>query len=317
MSAARWILAAVFADACGAARPAAPELGNRAAPVVPATQRSLRELSVDREANDRLLAARAVPTAADRRALARVIAPDGGPLLAGLHDAAGSADASAGAVHWLDADRDGVVDLALVDAFYDASPGYLVLVREDRRFRRAWSAPGRFIGFEPSGDHVVLRFEVAVVSGGDPRVIRTLDRDPTTRAWHLGPASYLAVQGVVPPIESCGPIEITTETALRLAPRLDDASLAKRRGEFEGFDETATLRGDVVADYPAGARGVALAERGEWLFVALAAEPVPVATSLRHDLFARSSGNGDVSMPPPHTFYCGWVPRRAVHTPYT
>jgi hypothetical protein len=302
--------AAGLLAACGAA-PAPVALHNQAAPDARPSVRALHDLRADAEAHARVLATQIAPTAADHLALVTAVdatAPDHAITIV---DAPGPGAGEDGLAHFLDVDGDHRVDLALVEqTFYGPSQGFAIFVRDPDGFRLAFADPGTFVGFEPVGDHVVLRFEIEVLAGGEPRVIRALDYAPRRRAWTAEPTSFVALQGDVPVIVPAGDLQLAAATHLRLAPIIDDTATPPGDDDFE---KTKTLRGNVLADYGAGARGVVLAARGDWLFVALAADPAPTQTSLQHGLFMQDdeASGAVVSSLPRGTFYCGWIPRRA------
>jgi len=293
--------------ACGPA-PAAPTIANHAAPGAPIA-RALHDLTVDDGAQARVVAAEVVASPADRAALAAAVAAMPEDSRIELRD-----DDGDGHPHFIDVDRDHRADLALVDnTFYGPSAGYHVFVRDGARYADAFADPGTFIGFEPVGDHVVLRFGVEILAGGEARVVRALDYDRARDEWPAAPTAFVGAQTEVPPIDPGATVTLAGATAVRTAPAIDDGAPAAPTPSDDGDDyaHSTVLRGNVVADYPAGARGLVLGARGDWLFVAMPAEPPPSAVSLRHGMFERYDQAADTmrSAPPPGATYCGWIPR--------
>jgi hypothetical protein len=240
-----------------------------------------------------VLARGIAPSHDTRRAVARFWFQDGG-----------------GEPTFVDVDRDQRVDLVLIPhAYFGLSDGYQILLRERDRFVRTIDAAGKFVDVVDRIDMVVLRYELEATLPGEARVIQSFAYRRARHGWTMGPAIYVAIQTVLPPIDRpIGRVETTTDTQLRTDPQIVDDTPAYTHDiaslGIDGFesaddpdvDRSATLGGNIVAHYAAGARGFALAMRDGWYFVAFEPAFRPRQTSLVH---------GAERAPPP--WYVGWV----------
>jgi hypothetical protein len=140
---------------------------------------------------------------------------------------------------------------------------------------------------------VTLRFQEVSPVGGNPVYSTTLHF--ANRAWAKPIRSQVAMQGKIPAVQPPYGRFTTRERAkLRAAPAIDDTSEVP-----DGFDHTATMGGNVLAVYGAGARGLLLAREGAFRYVAFDAPIRPLETSPMDD--------GTNIDPSQYHARCGWI----------
>lgn len=224
----------------------------------------------------------------------------------------------------VDLDADGAIDLLLMQhTFFGPSSGYSVYTSSDDGFRLEFAYPGMFVTNERAGDYVVLRYEVMILAEGEPVIQHALFYSTEAKRWVEGTALYYASQTQLPDAIADEPqsFELATAGTLRTAPTVDDTPIERDEygepilpeGQYE-FPGTFTLRGNAVATYDAGARGVVVAERGSWAFVAMRPDSKATANSLVHgmDITYDEATDTTGSEPQRSASFCGWIETSAL-----
>lgn len=197
-----------------------------------------------------------------------------------------------------DLDGDGTVDLlAVSQVMYGPSQGWVVSTREGTQLEERFAISGGWADEREDAGAVALRFEANILAPGEARYSILLRYDRAAQRWDAPVRAYVA-QETTPPATRGPYTRFTTPgpATLRATPAVDD-SPAKNLDELEdGFSHTQMLSGNVVARMPAGARGLVLATRGEWSYVAFDPAVAPVKSSLAHGMAGEGAG-----------WLCGWT----------
>lgn len=212
-----------------------------------------------------------------------------------------------------DLDRDGTVDLvAFPQVMYGPSNGWLVHAAAGGKLQRLFAVSGGWADVRVERGAVALRFEARILAPGEPRFSTTLRF--AKRAWDPPIKSYLAQQTKVPaPRPPYASFTTRGPARLRTAPAVDDTpNPSGDDAAAEAIDHTATLRGNVVATYGAGARGTLVASEGAWRYVAFDPATKPKETSLSHGMDTVMESNEPESERPPNrllsdAWLCGWI----------
>lgn len=222
--------------------------------------------------------------------------------------------------HYYDLDGDGRFDLYLYpQVYFGPSSGFIVYVRDAAGLREAFGVPGDWTVVKDA-EHVLLSYDVLVIDESfESAFAHALEYRLAEHRWVVLPSTFRALVGVVPPAASMARPVTLGATTLRAAPTIDDAPPQAVDGQVS--EARTTLRGNALADYAAGAHGLALAEQGDWLYVGLDPAVRPTATSMQHGM-----AETDVAMPEDYdspaykaaehslrspTWLVGWVPKSA------
>jgi hypothetical protein len=222
--------------------------------------------------------------------------------------------------HYYDLDGDGRFDLFLYpQVYFGPSSGHMVFIRDGRGLRQAFGVPGDWT-IVKDGGQVLLSFNVMIIDesfeSAFTHALRFRDH-----AWTILPSTFRAIRGTAPAAASMArAFTLAAATTLRAAPAIDDTPPPPAEGDYQS--PRTTLRGNALADYAPGARGVALAEQGDWLFVGFDPKTRPKTTSMQHGM-----AETDVAMPddfdsPAYkaaqaslrspVWLVGWVPKAGV-----
>lgn len=218
-----------------------------------------------------------------------------------------------------DVDRDGTVDLvAFPQIMYGPSNGWIVFAAAGGKLQRLFAISGDWADVRAAGGTAALRFEANVLGPGEARFSTTLRF--ANGAWEPPIKSYLASQTKVPaPRPPYASFTTRGATTLRAAPAVDDKPnpSVDDAGEEDEY-RSATLRGNVVATYAAGARGTVLASEGEWRYVAFEPATRPSETSLSHGMDAIESDDEEAERPAnqlrSEAWLCGWIAAAEIDT---
>jgi hypothetical protein len=212
-----------------------------------------------------------------------------------------------------DFDADGTVDLvAFPEIMFGPSNGFVVYVRDGAKARHILSTSGDWAAAVQTAYAVAVRFEANVLAPGEARFSQTLVYERASKSWRPVIKSYAAVQGKTPEPKLLTPFVTAGPATLRATPSVDD----RPSHRDEDMDRSAVLRGNALATYAAGARGVVLAEEGEWRYVAFDPATRPGATSLHHGMDHEPEQPSELEAPPVEpaanqlttkTWLCGWV----------
>ncbi|MBX3154806.1 MAG: hypothetical protein KF773_02315 [Deltaproteobacteria bacterium] len=203
-----------------------------------------------------------------------------------------------------DLDGDGVVDLKLVSrVMYGPSQGWEVSIRRGKEYAQVFATSGGWGDERDDGSHVLLRYATSILAPGEAEFSTLLRYDRATKSWGAPVKAYMAQQTKAPAIKApYAPFTTAVVAELRATPEVDDAP-AKNPDDLEdgGFSTTATLRGNLLATYNAGARGLVLAAQGEWRYVAFDPATPPKESSLAHGMNHVEEGH------PSDAWQVGWV----------
>lgn len=224
--------------------------------------------------------------------------------------------------HYYDLDGDGRFDLYLYpQVFFGPSSGFIVFIRDAAGLRLAFGDPGEWT-IAKDAEHVLLSFDVMIIDESfESAYAHALEYRLAEHRWSVLPSTFRALGEQAPPAASMAKgVTLAAATTLRAAPVVDDTPLV---ASDDGGDPPRTrLRGNALADYAPGARGVALAEQGDWLYVGFDPAVRPAATSMQHGM-----ADTDVELPedsesPAYkaaqqslrspVWLLGWVPKSAV-----
>ncbi|MCE9572247.1 MAG: hypothetical protein K8W52_03745 [Deltaproteobacteria bacterium] len=301
-------LAAVIAiAACG--HPHAPTIGNAA---TGAPSSAVAWALLPPKGDGKALDALEIKVSADEAALALAAVPE---------DVRTNIDEGA-TPHYYDLDGDGRFDLYLYpQVYFGPSSGFIVYIRDAAGLREAFGVPGDWT-IVKDAEHVLLSYDVLIIDESFESGFRhALEYRLTDHRWNVLPSTFGALKGLVPPAASMARKVTLAATTLRATPAIDDTPTPK---DAESEQRT-TLRGNALADYAAGAHGVALAEQGDWLYVGLDPAVRPTATAMQHGM-----AETDVELPEDYespaykaaqqslrspVWLLGWVPKRAVTSP--
>jgi hypothetical protein len=194
--------------------------------------------------------------------------------------------------HYYDVDGDGRFDLFLYpQVYFGPSSGFEVYIRDAAGLRLAFGVPGDWTAVKDA-EHLLLSYDVMIIDDStESSYTHALEYRLADHAWTVLPSTFRAASGKPPAAASMAKhFTLSTATSLRSAPSVDDAPPPP--SEDGGETPSTTLRGNALADYPAGARGLALAEQGEWIYVGFDPATRPTATSMQHGM-----ADTDVELP--------------------
>lgn len=203
-----------------------------------------------------------------------------------------------------DFDADGTPDMvAFSEVMFGPSDGWNVFVRKGAALEQAFGISGAWADARDGGPSVAVRFQANVLAPGEARFSATLRYDRATKAWAPELKAYGATKGKLPaagtalgltPFTTAGTAVLRSDPVVNDTPRPSDESGVPE----EDYEKTMTLRGNVLASYAAGAKGVVVATEGEWKYVAFDPSVAPKETSLHHGMDEGGLGSA---------WLCGWV----------
>src|SRR5689334_12048966 len=164
-----------------------------------------------------------------------------------------------------DLDRDGSVDLVVLPMSQrrlgNDYSGWFVATLTDGTLGLPFMNMGMWADVRVAKGTATLRFLQAFPAGGIPIVSSTFHF--ANHTWARPVRSQIAVQTQIPEVKPpYARFTVSASATLRTAPVVDDAS-----DHMPDIDFSETLRGNVIATYPAGAHGLVLARHGEFRYV--------------------------------------------------
>jgi hypothetical protein len=269
------LLAPLTVGACWSS--SAPAAGPAAPTATVAAAADLGFVLAPQRRGGAALAALAVPIERAQRLL-ETLSPDD---RSGDSEMAGDDGDDSPRVTAYDLDRNGTVDLvAIPRVMYGPSNGWVVYAANGGELELVFSISGGWADARVEAGAVSLRFEANLLAPGEAR-FSTMLRFANGR-WDRPVKSYVAAQGKVPAarppyarFSTKGPATLRATPAIRDEPQSDEAS---------NYEQTSTLRGNVLAIYAAGARGLVLASQGDWHYVGFDPATRPKETSLSHGM---------------------------------
>jgi hypothetical protein len=235
---------------------------------------------------------------------------DGGRAGGGDSDSGDSADHRRPLAY--DLDRDGNIDLlAFPQVMYGPSAGWVVHAVEHGVPRRLFGISGDWADVRVDKGAVALRFEASILAPGEARFSTTLRF--AKGAWDPPIKSYAAMQGKIPaPHPPYASFTTRGPAVLRATPEVNDKpNPSEPDPADESLEHTTTLRGNVLATYPAGARGTIVASEGAWRYVAFDPATRPTETTLSHGMDEVGDGDDGPDTAPntllSRAWLCGWI----------
>jgi hypothetical protein len=209
---------------------------------------------------------------------------------------------------YVDLDGDARADLAFSEGvFFGPSVGFTVFVRRGTRFEQVVNAPGNFSSHAVLDHLVILRFSWDILDPVEPQVTDTLVFDTKTKEWRLW-HTYVASSTDVPKAYGTPrPFRFAAEAPLRAQATVDD-TVVPEDADYEMQEKYGGMvRGNVVAEYIAGAKGMILAEKPGWLFVAMI--DAPASSKLQHgyDQVYDEENETETKWPNGAPIFFGWV----------
>jgi hypothetical protein len=226
-----------------------------------------------------------------------------------LNEAEGFASSTEGVHRFsvLDLDGDGQADLILIPVlYYGPTAGLRFIGRERGRFVYLGEQSGDIRRIDETAASIVLRYQVNVLEPSEAGITLNLGYDRRRSSWTVT-RQLLAQQTELPSrLSDPSPWRTSGASELRTGPRADEGAPPADGGGAV----TATLRGNVVARFPAKARCLALATQGEWAFVAFLPDAKPVESSFHHALDkALDRTRTEQGAAPLPSYLCGWIRR--------
>jgi hypothetical protein len=206
-----------------------------------------------------------------------------------------------------DFDGDKIDDLTSVgEIMYGPSQGWNVSTRTGTKLEPVFGISGDWADAGELGSVIAMRFQANTLAPGEARFSLLVRYDRTKREFLPIVKAYVASQTEVPVVAPPFTAFTTTGAAtLRAMPVVDDTPIDPDKQSEEEWNRSATLRGNVVATYGANARGLVLASKGEWRYVAFDFATRPDATSLAHGMDA-GDGGGEHKLAS-DAWLCGWI----------
>ncbi len=205
----------------------------------------------------------------------------------------------------------GRADLILIPAMYfGPSAGLKFYGRGRERFEYLGEQSGDIRRIDETPSSTVFRFQVNILDPSETGIVLNFAFDRSRRSWMVT-RQYYAQQTEMPgPFSLPAASRTVRVTELRTGPGADDGP-----GRTDRDEEmvTTTLRGNVVARFPANAGCLLLAAKREWAFCAFLPEAKPLECSLYHDLdHTLDRTRKQIGAPPLPSYICGWVRRDAL-----
>jgi hypothetical protein len=149
-----------------------------------------------------------------------------------------------------------------------------------------------------------LQFETTIIEESETNVLETLVYDLKNNQLSQHSKLYYANDTRLPQkIEHQGQFTLNKKAALRSDSKIFNKKFPENWFYVSGRG-SKKLRGNVVAEYPAGSNGYVLAQEKDFVFVAFMPEAKFLDCSLRHGM---ESDNIEIYNPNPKPFICGWT----------
>ncbi len=204
-----------------------------------------------------------------------------------------------------DFNKDKKVDVILMPSiFFGPSLGLACYASVDGHFKNMFDKAGYIVKFEKRGDNIILQFETTIIEESETNVLETLVYNLRNNQLSQHSKLYYANDTRLPKkIEHQGQFILSKKAALRA-----DTKIFNKKFPEDWFNYSSRgskkLRGNVVADYPIGAKGYVLAEEKDFVFLAFMPEAKFLDCSLRHGM---DSSDFESYKPIPEPFICGWT----------
>lgn len=197
--------------------------------------------------------------------------------------------------------------VAIPETYFGPSLGYKFYARQNGKWQYTFDNSGEIVRITQQGKETIVHFLVTIIESTETDILINLRLNPTNQTWQLT-KQYYASQTEFPTQKPLTQLKFSlkTATALRYSPQIDDKPIADTLAYQE---TTRTLRGNVVADFEAGAKGYILAQKNDWAMVAFLPTSSPIAVSLRHgmdDSYFDEKGEMH-SGPRIKPYHCGWI----------
>lgn len=209
----------------------------------------------------------------------------------------------------LDFDKDGYVDLFLMPAVYfGPSIGYACYGYQNGKIQHFFDKGGFVVNFEKRENLLVFQYEVIKIEATEPLVLETIVFDLTLKKLRYDSKLYYAEEGEIPELGKLKEFELKKPSVLRTSPKVDDSPQVEAPS-YE-LDKTRTLRGNVIAEYPLASKGILLAKKGKYAFVAFYPESVFLGSSLEHGMENVKSFESYEPIIKP--YHCGWILKKDI-----
>jgi hypothetical protein len=208
----------------------------------------------------------------------------------------------------LDFNGDKQVDVILMpEYFFGPSFGLVCYAKVDGKFIRVFDKAGYIVKFEKRAKKIVFQFEITTIEDAETNILETLVYDLKTKMFSHNSKLYFATDTRLPQkTQNIGKFKLSANAIVRADTVINNEIFPE-----DWFNEygrgSKKLRGNVVADYPAGAEGCILAKEKDFVFVAFMPEAKFLDCSLKHGMDSEDFEN---YKPNPKPFICGWISKK-------
>lgn len=207
-----------------------------------------------------------------------------------------------GKAHFWDFDKNGMPEIIAIPAIYfGPSEGFRFYAKSKNTWKLLINNSGVVHHFEKKGQNIFIYFVMGVIDPSECDVFYTIHLNLSKQESVCYKAYFSTNTQIPAKLQEPATFALTQIAALRTQPKVDDEP------DKQDAENTKTLRGNVVAVFPSGAKYWVLATEGEWSFVAFLPQTLPTETSLRHGMDIEYDQEMKPLLPKEKPYFVGWI----------